>query len=383
MSDDRSIDGPVQAVGDWLALAAAREVSPASLLAALCSRLVRMGTPLDGATLHLRTLHPLLAGTTYEWSRASGQATERVLFHGTTGFAPLLEPATAPGGIQDAARVIGGQPQAREADLLVTAIVLSDGSRQAATWQAEKAFDERQIGMLIELASRLAGPLEIIVARQAAATLLATYLGRRSGARVLSGEIRRGSGETINAVIWTSDLRGFTTLSERLARDTLIALLNAHFERLAAPIKAFGGEVLKFIGDGLLAIFPIPELGQERACTGALNVVRAARAAMATLAAEHTAAGLPVLDFGVALHVGDVMYGNVGAPDRLDFTVIGPAVNFASRLEAECKRLGTPVLASAAFAAAAPQPLACVGDVRLAGIDAPAAIYTLPELVEG
>ena len=375
------MDDDFREVADWLAIAAAREGSPAALLAALCRRLTAIGLPLDRAALHLRTLHPLLAGTSYEWSGATGKATERVLFHSAASFAPMLDPA--PGAIDDTGlvqNVVGGEPWAQAAGMLATEIVLSDGSRQVATWLAADGFDDRPIAMLAGVASRLAAPLEIIVARHSAATLLATYLGRRSGARVLSGEIRRGSGETINAVIWASDLRGFTALSERLPRDTLIGLLNAHFERLAASIKAFGGEVLKFIGDGLLAIFPIEELGRERACTGALNAVRAARAAMATLAAEHAAAGLPVLDFGVALHVGDVMYGNVGAPDRLDFTVIGPAVNFASRLESECKRLGTQVLASADFAAAAPQPLTLLGDVNLTGIASPAAVYTLPEL---
>ena len=375
------MDDVLRDVADWLAIAAAREGSPAALLSALCRRLTAIGLPLDRAALHLRTLHPLLAGTTYEWSAAAGQATERVLFHSAASFAPMLD--AAPGAIDDAGLVriiVAGEAWARAAGLLATEIVLSDGSRQAATWLAADGLDDRRIAMLSDVATRLAAPLEIIVGRQSATTLLATYLGRRSGARVLSGEIRRGSGETINAVIWVSDLRGFTQLSERLPRDTLIGLLNAHFERLAAPIKAFGGEVLKFIGDGLLAIFPIEELGQERACTGALNAVRAARAAMAMLAAEHAAAGLPVLDFGVALHVGDVMYGNVGAPDRLDFTVIGPAVNFASRLEAKCKRLGTQVLASADFAAAVPQPLTLVCEVNLTGIASPAAVYTLPEL---
>ncbi len=266
-------------------------------------------------------------------------------------------------------------------DYLACAVACGDGERHAITWATDRdgGLTDREVAGLARLARVLAAPLETLVTRQTAVALMETYLGKRSGARVLAGEIQRGSGETINAVLWYSDMRGFTELSERLPGDAVIALLNAHFERLAGPIKAFGGEVLKFIGDGLLAIFPIAEAGPARACAAALNAVRAARAGMAALAGERQAAGLPAVEFGVALHLGDVIYGNIGAPDRLDFTVIGPTVNYASRMEQMCKTLSKPVLASAAFAAASDQPLVGLGRHALRGIDAPAELFTTPE----
>lgn len=199
---------------------------------------------------------------------------------------------------------------------------------------------------------------------------------------MLTGAVQRGDGETINAVLWCSDLRGFTSLSERLPRDQVIALLNAHFERLAAPIKAFGGEVLKFMGDGLLAIFPTETAGPTAACDQALKAARGARAGMASLNSERLAAGNEPLGFGLALHRGDVIYGNIGAPDRLDFTVIGPTVNLASRLEALCKRLDRPVLASAAFAEACSEPLTPLGSHILPDIAQPEPVFTLPELAD-
>jgi class 3 adenylate cyclase len=261
-------------------------------------------------------------------------------------------------------------------------IGFSDGARHRLGCASDRpdGFDRAQRALLRRVAGLLAAPLEMVVTRQTAATLLATYLGRRSGARVLAGAIQRGDGETIHAVLWYSDLRDFTALSESLPRDRVIALLNAHFERLAAPIKAFGGEVLKFMGDGLLAIFPTEPGGAAQACDQALRAARGARAGMAALNSERMAGGESPLAFGLALHLGDVMHGNIGAPDRLDFTVIGPAVNFVSRLEALCKDLERPVLVSAEFAAACLEALEPVGSYPLPGITQPAEVFTLAEL---
>jgi adenylate cyclase len=234
---------------------------------------------------------------------------------------------------------------------------------------------------LATLAVLMAAPLEVLVVRQMAATLLNTYLGLRSGRQVLAGLVKRGDGETIHAVIWLSDLRGFAALSEKLPRDDLIALLNVHFERLSGPIRAFGGEVLKFMGDGLLAIFPIGEAGQG--ATPATAAVRAARSAitsMRQLNEGRRADRKPQLRFGVALHVGDVHYGNIGSPDRLDFTAIGPAVNLASRLERLCKRLRCPVLMSGDFAGLWGDEAVALGRRKLRGLAEPVDLYTLPEL---
>jgi class 3 adenylate cyclase len=354
---------PRRALTTWLQHEASRSADPGALLVALCKRLREAGLPLREAALTIRALHPLVAGSTFTWQQGRADALEMPRFHGMPGeIAGAVDP---------------GEPHR-----LDLTIGFSDGGRHALTLTTDRpdGFDRAQRAFLRRAACLLATPLEMVVTRQTAAILLATYLGRRSGARVLAGAVQRGDGETIHAVLWYSDLRGFTALSEILPRDRVIALLNAHFERLAAPIKAFGGEVLKFMGDGLLAIFPTEQGGAAQACARALKAARGARAGMAALNGERKARGEGPLAFGLALHLGDVMHGNIGAPDRLDFTVIGPAVNFVSRLEALCKELDRPVLVSAAFAEAASEELDPIGSYPLPGIAQRAEVFTLAEL---
>jgi len=208
--------------------------------------------------------------------------------------------------------------------------------------------------------------------------LLEAYLGRRTAARVLAGALRRGSGETIRAALLYADLRGFTALSETTEPTAMIAALDAWFDRVAGAVHAFGGEVLKFIGDGVLAIFPVTGAPAE-ACEAALRAVAAARAGMAHLDAVRQAQGLPPLPFGAALHLGEMLWGNIGTADRLDFTAIGPAVNLVSRLEGLCRPLGRGVLASGAFAAEAATPMLPLGEHRLRGIAEPCAVFGLAE----
>jgi adenylate cyclase len=349
----------------WLQFEASAAADPGALLVGFCRRLIDADLPLSAAALHVSTLHPLVAGSTFTWRRDQPESLELPRFHGMLGDA-------VPGFLPTGDGVCGF-------DLT---IAFSDGARNTLTLATDRpdGFDRAERALLRRVAGLLAAPLEIVVTRQTAATLMTTYLGRRTGTRVLAGAVQRGDGETINAVLWCSDLRDFTALSESLARDRLIALLNAHFERLAAPIKAFGGEVLKFMGDGLLAIFPTETEGAAKACDRALKATRGARAGMAELNSERQARGENPLAFGLALHLGDVLYGNIGAPDRLDFTVIGPAVNLASRLEALCKQLDRSVLISASFASACSEDLERIGSYRLSGIAQPAEVFTLAEL---
>jgi adenylate cyclase len=182
-------------------------------------------------------------------------------------------------------------------------------------------------------------------------------------------------GETIRAVIWLCDLRGFTALSERLPRDALIELLNEYLGAMCAALDAGGGEVLKLIGDALLGIFPVVAEEPAAACNRALDAAQKAQAALAALNATRTEAGKPMIDYGVALHVGDVMYGNIGGENRLDFTVIGPAVNLAARIEGLCGELGRPVLLSADFVTASGVPAQALGTFVLKGLAEPQAIY--------
>ena len=201
----------------------------------------------------------------------------------------------------------------------------------------------------------------------------------RSAARVLAGPLRRGGGETIQAALMFADLRGFTALSESNPPSAVILALDAWFDRIALSVQAFGGEVLKFVGDGALAIFPVGAATPRAACDAAMSAVAAAQAGMAHLDAARRREGLEPLPFGVALHLGEILWGNIGAADRLDFTAIGPAVNLVSRLEGMCRPLGRSVLISGAVAAETTTPLVPLGEHVLRGIVAPCTVFTLPE----
>ena len=232
----------------------------------------------------------------------------------------------------------------------------------------------------LHLAARFASaPLAALTARATLTAVLEAYLGRRSSARVMAGPLRRGLGETIRAALLCADLRGFTSLSETAPPTQVIAALDAWFDRIAGSVHAFGGEVLKFLGDGMLAIFPVAGGSPGAACDAALNAVAAARAGMAHLDAQRRRQGLPPLPFGAAVHLGEILWGNIGAADRLDFTAIGPAVNLVSRLEGLCGPLGRAVLVSGAVAAEARAPLIPLGTRTLRGIASPCAVFTVPE----
>jgi class 3 adenylate cyclase len=245
-------------------------------------------------------------------------------------------------------------------------------------WAGIEPFAPAEAGRLCQVARFAAAPLAALAARAALAALLEAYLGRRSAARVQAGAQRRGAGETIRAVLLSADLRDFTALSEATEPMAMIAALDAWFDRVAGAVHAFGGEVLKFIGDGVLAIFPVTGAPAE-ACEAALRAVVAARAGMAHLDAVRQAQGLPPLPFGAALHLGEMLWGNIGTADRLDFTAIGSAVNLVSRLEGLCRPLGRSVLISGAVATETTTRLIPLGEHDLRGIATPCAVFTLPE----
>jgi adenylate cyclase len=235
-------------------------------------------------------------------------------------------------------------------DYVVYSVPFADGSHKALSLATRRpdGFEAHELDLFDAMMPAVAFNLEIQALRRTARTLLDTYVGQHTGGRVLDGQIKRGSGETIRAVIWLSDLRGFTSLSESLPRDTLIELLNAYFGPLCDAVLTHGGEVLKFIGDAMLAIFPIAADGAE-ICNAALAAAEIAAAALTEANRRREAASLPRIDYGLALHVGDVMYGNIGGDTRLDFTVIGPAVNLTARIESMCRTLSRQLLLSSDF----------------------------------
>ncbi|MGA2128804.1 MAG: adenylate/guanylate cyclase domain-containing protein [Xanthobacteraceae bacterium] len=355
----------------WLVDSAGETPGPDRLLAELGARLVADGLPLAGGALTLAVPHPLIARRTWLWRAESGEVIEALGFV----LAGLAAAETAsPSG--DAGR--------RWLAALAAGCVHEDavGPRPDApllSWIGPRPFTPGEADELRQAARFAAAPLAVLAARATLTATLEAYLGRRSAARVLAGPLRRDVGETIRAALLFADLRGFTALSESHPPAAVIAALDAWFERIAGPVHAFGGEVLKFIGDGLLAIFPVVGGEPRGACDAALRAVSAARAGMAHLDEARRRQGLPPLPFGAALHLGEMLWGNIGAADRLDFTAIGPAVNLVSRLEGLCRPLGKAVLVSGTLAAETSVPLIPLGTHVLRGIASPCAVFTVPE----
>jgi adenylate cyclase len=356
-SDAVSRPLPASAAIDWLLHEAASVAGPAILLRELCNRVVAEAVPIRRALLRIASLDPLVAATRLRWQSGDGGVIEEVLLHGM----PSMEDAAVNAG--------------------VLRIALA-GTSHEIEWMTDRpGFSAVQRLYLGAISLVMTAPLEVVIGREATRNLLRAYLGRRSADKVLGGTVRRGIGEMIDAVIWISDLRDFTVLSETLPPEQVIIALNDCCARLVGAIHPFGGEVLKFIGDGLLAIFPLAPHGPLAACAAALSAVRAARQGMALLDQQRVRSGLPALPFGIALHLGAVMYGNIGAADRLDFTAIGPAVNLTSRIEELCRVLGCPVLISETVATQSSEPMAPMGRHAMRGINEPVALFTLPELI--
>jgi adenylate cyclase len=271
-------------------------------------------------------------------------------------------------------------------DYIALPLLQVDGSVHASSWTTRQpgGFTDAQINALRDLIPPLARLIEVTRLRFTSSILLDTYVGNRAGGRILGGQIRRGHTETMQAAIWLSDMRGFTALSDRLPAETVIEILNQYFDCQVSAIATYGGEVLKFMGDGLLAVFPIDEYVGDvgKAC---VQVLQAACEARANVDAMHFPIGETVerFRFGVALHVGRILYGNIGGGNRLDFTCIGPAVNLAARLEKIAGRLHRTVVASAAFAGASPGVWEDLGEFPIAGFSKAERVYGLTDETAG
>jgi len=257
-------------------------------------------------------------------------------------------------------------------DYLAIGVPFSDGSSKALTLATRRpgGFTSDETDTFAALIPALAMNLEIQALRRKAETLLEVYVGRHAGKRVLDGAIKRGMGETIPAVVWVCDLRGFTRLSEEMPREKLIDLLNGYFGVMCRVVEQHQGEVLKFVGDAVLAIFAIDGEDSARACHNALAAAHAAVRNIDDLNVERVKRNEPAIVYGIALHIGDVIYGNIGGENRLDFTVIGPAVNLATRIEGLCRELGRSILLSEAFVSAAGVAVEPVGRFALKGVAA-------------
>jgi len=351
----------------WLVDAAGAAAGADGFLAALGAHLIADGLPLAGGALTLAAPHPIIARRTWLWRAETGVVIEAL------DFGALGSAGSGQGDVGlDWLTGLGAAVVQED-----VAGPTSDGP--VLGWAALRPLTEDEAALVRQAARFAASPLAALAARSTLAVLLEAYLGRRSAAQVLAGRLRRETGETIRAVLLYGDLRNFTALSEATAPEAVVTALDAWFDRIAGAVHAFGGEVLKFIGDGVLAIFPIGERPPSVACDAALHAIGAARAGMAHLNQARDRQGLPPLSFGAALHLGEMLWGNIGTADRLDFTAIGPAVNLVSRLEGLCRPLGRNVLVSGAVAAETMTTLIPLGEHALRGIAAPCAIFTLPE----
>ena len=354
----------------WLVDAASEVPGAHLLLAELGAHLSEDGLPLIGGALTLAVPHPLIARRTWLWRAETGEVIEALGFASGGLMAAREESPSSEAG----RRWLGGLAASPvHADIVGPR---PDGPQ--LSWIGPRAFTLDEVRNLRQAARFAAAPLAVLAARATLMATLEAYLGRRSAARVVRTPLGRDVGETIQAALLYADLRGFTSLSESQPPTQVIAALDAWFDRIAGAVHAFGGEVLKFIGDGVLAIFPV--VGEARdACDAALRAVSAACVGMTHLDHERRQQGLPPLPFGAALHLGEMLWGNIGAADRLDFTAIGPAVNLVSRLEGLCRPLQKTVLVSGALAAHTATPLVALGRHGLRGIAAPCEVFTLPE----
>ncbi len=366
---------------DWLMRDAWEATSIAELTARFARQLRAVGMPVFRMNLMVRTLHPQVLGTGYVWKLESDDVEETILSHrGATEemflASPIHQIFQGRGGVR---RRLEGEDVTLDfpilqdlavqgaTDYAAMPLTFSDGRIHAITLATRQpgGFGVENLGHVHEILPLVSRLVEVHAKTRIARTLLDTYLGRHTGQRVLDGSIRRGDGEVIPAVIWWCDLRGSTSLTERLPRQDYLDLLNDFFECTAGSVLEHGGEVLKFIGDAVMAIFPLRSF--EDAGERALAATQASLERIGKLNARRGAEAEPI-EVAVALHQGDVNYGNVGVPGRLDFTVTGPAVNEVARLESLSKELGCPVIATETFAGLVPGRLVSLGRHALRGV---------------
>jgi adenylate cyclase len=393
--------GAADDIAAWIVGSGLEGLGQADLVDAYCGRLVEAGVPLWRASVGADTLHPLVDAQGHRWRAGAGVSEE--LYHrastpdrveewrrspwyrliedhewqmrrrladgeGIDEF-PLLADLAAQGGTDYWVRILGFGDRG--------SIGATRGVATSWTTRARDGFAEGELALIDATLPAFALAFKAAMAVDAARTLVTTYLGRGPAARILRGEIERGQVKAMRKALWFSDLTGFTRIADTLPREQLLELLNAYADCLVRVVDDHDGDVLKFMGDGILAVFSGP---RGDACRQALDAAEAAGSAIARLNRERSAAGLPVTGFTVALHEGEVLYGNVGSRERLDFTVIGPAVNEVSRIQAMSRSLDQPILVSADFAAACGhgrERLVCLGRYALRGVGRPQELFTL------
>ncbi len=392
-------------IEDWIIGEALGGRSAQALLEGFCRRLTDSGIRLWRVNISQPTLHPIIEGYLYIWRRGAEEveedgwlrgeadATEEELdgipfaymwrhdvmrlrerlweSNAPTRF-PLLDEFREQGASDYYALQIRFGEEARPGPT----------NRLISSWVTDRpeGFSEPEIAALDALFPALALAINRGATQRAFESVVTAYLGRAAGRRVLTGSVKRGGGETLRAVLWYCDLRGFTKISDSQPRDRLLGMMHDYFECMVNAVHEFGGEVLKFTGDGFLAMFSEAE-DDEANCCAALNAAAAMAERCDALRRDRENRGLPWADFGLGLHLGEVEFGNIGSRDRLDFTVVGPAVNEVARIEAMSRALDQNVVVSAAFARAAgcgdASRLVSLGRYALRGVRQPQELFTL------
>ena len=406
------------AIVDWLVFETSPNASTVELLHGFAQRLCEAGFDLIRMNLQVRPLSPQASSVLYVW-RPVARAMELSPLVNIVGQeqqyaldgARIQVTALAHGALQSAAyrtspgfRLLSGdEPEVRRriapaqtefdfpilkdlhaqgaSDYIALPLQAYDSAPSAITFATKRAggFDTAQLALLREVRRPLLLALSPRLTAHTMRSLLGGYLGSKTADLVLAGKVERGDVEEIEASIWFSDLRGFTPLSAEIASSELIAWLNDYFAAVGRAIVGHDGEILKFIGDAILAVWPVSESRpREATCRAALAAAQAANRELDALNAERLRAGRPALQHGIGLHVGHAQYGNIGAEGRLDFTVIGQAVNTASRLEGLCSKLSRRVVASAEFARCA-GGLGPLGSATLKGVDGPQDVFGIDE----
>jgi adenylate cyclase len=398
----RIVDTHVWAVREGL-----RGADAYHLFDGYCQRLVIHGTPLWRAHSAMETLHPQWNGYGYTWRRDLNAIAPEQYAHGVDNeelwvaspFYALMQRARAGEETPTVRRRIEIGSEERDfpvleeffalgaTDYVAHLFTFAGGDRSQGTGIVYSFATDRRGGFCdddMTLVQATLPALSLAMKAHAghviASGLLATYLGEDAGRRVHAGSIIRGSVDTLRAVIWYADIRGFTPLSDAAPGPVVVDLLNDVFEILAASLRERGGQVLKFIGDAVLAIFPFEDADQAETCRRAIDAATEAMRNIGALNGVRASADAPLASVDLALHLGDALYGNVGATDRLDFTVIGPAVNEVARIEALCEPLGRRVLVSAEFVdgiMGADSRLESLGRHTLRGVREPKEIFAL------
>jgi adenylate cyclase len=395
----------VTGIARWVTEAGLAGAAELELLDGFCGRVVAAGLPLARVNILIDTLHPVHEGRVFRWRRDRADLDPVIEYGRTNVEGPsadnwrrstyyhlfhsgedMLRRRIGPGHPMDFT-VLEELSQEGQTDYLAVihrfsaSGVIGEMDCIWSSWSTDAAagFADEQVSLLRELAPSLALAMKCASLARIASTLVETYLGRDAGRRVLSGRIARGVTDRIQAVLWYSDLRGFTHISETAGPEQIIPFLNDYAEAIISSVHAAGGDVLKLIGDGTLAIFKAEDPAQ--ACRCALKAEELMRSRIRTLNEDRLSRGLPVTSAYLGLHIGEVFYGNIGSQDRLDFTVVGPAVNEASRIAALCRSVERDVLISSTFFSAASEEdragLVSVGRYALRGVNRPQELFTL------